>query len=82
MTNRIVLILALIIALTSCMTAPQSSWPQIAEQDLSRAQYNLGVAYETGDGVPRNYREAVRLYRFYQKIGRLISEVTWSVSRV
>ena len=34
-----------------------------AEQDYTRAQYNLGVMYAQGLGVPRNGVEAVRWYR-------------------
>jgi TPR repeat protein len=29
-----------------------------AQKGFSRAQYNLGVMYRDGDGVPRDYREA------------------------
>ena len=34
-----------------------------AEQGLAAAQYNLGVAYETGDGVMEDDAEAVRWYQ-------------------
>lgn len=34
----------------------------LAQSD-AQAQYNLGVAYHDGEGVPRDYSEAVRLYR-------------------
>ena len=34
-----------------------------AEQNYTRAQYNLGVMYAQGLGVPRNGEEAVRWYR-------------------
>jgi TPR repeat protein len=34
-----------------------------AEQGHAPAQYNLGVCYYYGNGVPQNYREAVRWIR-------------------
>jgi TPR repeat protein len=34
-----------------------------AEQGLARAQYNLGVKYANGDGVPEDDAEAVKWYR-------------------
>jgi len=38
-------------------------WEPLAEQGLAKAQFNLGVMHEYGDGVPQDYKEAVRLYR-------------------
>ena len=38
-------------------------WKPLAEQGLAKAQFNLGVMYEYGDGVPQDYKEAVRLPR-------------------
>ncbi len=35
----------------------------LAEQGIATAQYNLGVMYETSEGVPQDYAEAVRWYR-------------------
>jgi TPR repeat protein len=35
----------------------------IAEQGDASAQYNLGVMYANGYGVPQDYAEAVRWYR-------------------
>jgi TPR repeat protein len=34
-----------------------------AEQGLAQAQYNLGVCYANGEGVPQDEAEAARLYR-------------------
>lgn len=36
---------------------------QAAEQGNAKAQYNLGVCYENGQGVLQNYTEAVKWYR-------------------
>ena len=34
-----------------------------AEQGQREAQYNLGMLYENGSGVPRNYDEAAKWYQ-------------------
>ena len=34
-----------------------------ADQGLAQAQYNLGVMYEKGEGVPQDYAQAVKFYR-------------------
>ena len=36
---------------------------EAAEQGDPAAQFNLGMLYETGQGVPQNYAEAVKWYR-------------------
>lgn len=38
-------------------------WKPLAEQGDADAQYNLGVMYGDGDGVPQDYAEAMRWYR-------------------
>jgi TPR repeat protein len=38
-------------------------WRPLAEQGVPGAQYNLGVMYANGEGVPKDEREAVRWYR-------------------
>lgn len=35
----------------------------LADQGLSSAQYNLGVMYEHGEGLPQDYAEAAKWYR-------------------
>ena len=37
-------------------------WTPLAEGGNSRAQFNLGVMYDDGQGVPQDDKEAVRLY--------------------
>ena len=34
-----------------------------AAQGVSEAQYNLGLIYDYGHGVPQDYKEAVKWYR-------------------
>ena len=42
---------------------------ELAEQGDARAQYNLGVMYANGDGVPQDQAEAVRWYRLAAEQG-------------
>ncbi len=35
----------------------------LAEKGDAQAQYNLGVMYERGDGVPRDFKKAVKWFR-------------------
>jgi TPR repeat protein len=39
-----------------------AEWTPLAEQGDSDAQYNLGVMYATGEGVPENDKTAVKWY--------------------
>jgi hypothetical protein len=36
---------------------------ELAEEGDAESQFRLGVMYETGQGVPQDYAEAVRWYR-------------------
>ena len=38
-------------------------WTPLAEQGSARAQYNLGLICQKGDGVSQDYATAVKLYR-------------------
>ena len=38
-------------------------WRPLADQGDDNAQYNLGVMYERGQGVPQDYAQAVSWYR-------------------
>jgi hypothetical protein len=42
----------------------------LAEQGNADAQYNLGLMYNNGIGVPQDYAEAMRLYRIAAKQGQ------------
>jgi len=47
-------------------TAPPAmvKWYQrVANQGSAKAQFNLGLMYDAGQGVPQNYAEAVKWYR-------------------
>ena len=38
-------------------------WRPLAEQGWASAQFNLGVMYRNGQGVPQDYEEAVKWYQ-------------------
>jgi hypothetical protein len=38
-------------------------WRPLAKQGTAEAQYNLGVMYDKGRGVPQDHAEAVQWYR-------------------
>ena len=38
-------------------------WRPLAEQGVAEAQFNLGLMYYDGEGVPQDYAEAVKWYR-------------------
>ncbi len=44
-------------------------WRPLAAQGYAYAQYNLGGMFHEGQGVPRDYAEAVKWYRKAAKQG-------------
>jgi TPR repeat protein len=44
-------------------------WRPLAEQNNAKAQFNLGLMYAQGDGVPEDDAEAVRWYRLAAEQG-------------
>ena len=44
-------------------------WRPLAEQGVADAQFNLGVAYHAGQGVPQNTQEAIKWYRKAAELG-------------
>lgn len=40
-----------------------SAWKPLAEQGNARAQYNIGILYYNGQGVPKSYINAAQWYR-------------------
>jgi uncharacterized protein len=44
-------------------------WRPLAEQGGAEAQYNLGIMYYDGDGVPQNYAEAIKWHRLAAEQG-------------
>jgi TPR repeat protein len=55
-----------ILIFEKCMTKKFFLFKQIrkaADQGHAKAQYNLGVMYEKGEGVQQNYSEALKWYK-------------------
>ena len=44
-------------------------WKPLAEQGSASAQYNLGVMYDEGEGVPEDDKQAVKWYRLAAEQG-------------
>jgi TPR repeat protein len=49
-------------------------WEPLAKQGYADAQYNLGVMYENGQGVPQNHKTAVKWYRLAAKQGYALAQ--------
>ena len=54
-------------------------WKPLAERGNSRAQFNLGVMYDDGDGVPQDDNEAVRWYRLAAEQGDVDAQINLGV---
>jgi hypothetical protein len=54
-------------------------WRPLAEQGAAAAQYNLGLMYETGLGVPQDYTEAMRWDRKAAKQGLAVAQYSLAV---
>ncbi len=61
--KKILLIVTAIMLCSSAFCADIDSLKKAAEQGDVRAQFNLGLVYSFGDGVPQDYKESVRWYR-------------------
>ena len=44
-------------------------WKLSAEQEHAKAQFNLGVMYDAGEGVPQDDKEAVKWWRLAAEQG-------------
>jgi TPR repeat protein len=51
-------------------------WRLAAEQGNARAQYNLGVMHQKGEGVTQDYQEAVKWYRLAAEQGNASAQFT------
>ena len=49
-------------------------WTPLAEQGDNRAQYNLGLMYDNGDGVVQNYKTALKWYRLSAEQGNAFAQ--------
>ena len=49
-------------------------WRPLAEHGNANAQLNLGLVYEHGDGVSRDYKEAAKRYRLSAEQGEAAAQ--------
>jgi len=56
-----------------------TEWQPLAEQGDVRAQFNLGVMYHQGHGVPQDYTEAVKWYRLVAEQGDAVAQFNLGV---
>ncbi len=54
-------------------------WRPLAEQGDALAQYNLGLMYDTGQGVPQDDAEAVKWYRLAAEQGDALAQYNLSI---
>jgi TPR repeat protein len=59
---------------TSDVTTALSNWIVLAEQGNASAQSNLGLMYEHGNGVARNYNTAVNWYTLAAEQGDVVAQ--------
>ena len=60
-------------------THARQLWRPLADQGDATAQYNLGVEYANGQGVPQDYAEAVKWYRLAADQGDGYAQVNLGV---
>ncbi len=75
-------LLICLILFTGSAHAPPHDFDAVkkaAEQGHADAQYNLGVMYANGDGVPEDYAEAVRWFRKAAEQGDALAQARLGV---
>ena len=56
--------LSLVLLLLSCAEETElERTKRLANDGYADAQYNLGVMYDEGEGVPQDYKEAIKWYQ-------------------
>ena len=54
-------------------------WKPLAKQGNASAQFNLGMTYANGRGVPQDYKTAVKWYKLAAKQGLIDAQYTLGV---
>ena len=52
-------------------------WTPLAKQGDADAQFNLGLMYDKGQGVPQDYKTAVKWYRLAAEQGMPMPSSIW-----
>ena len=61
--KRIILSILLALLANSVLAIEMSEIEALAERGFAPAQFSLGIAYDTGDGVRQDHSKAVKWYR-------------------
>ena len=61
--TTLVLSLALMTSAVAAQSGAIATWLPLAEQETGAAQFELGMRYSNGDGVPEDHAEAVKWFR-------------------
>ena len=69
--KRLALAGLLILLAASASAADISKLKTLAESGFAPAQFNLGIAYDTGEGVRQDHTEAVKWYRLAAEQGHV-----------
>ena len=81
--HRTVLLAVLVVALGASIRAQDeqalADLRARAEAGEADAQFNLGVMYDNGEGVPQNYAEAMRWYRLAAEQGHAEAQGTLGI---
>lgn len=56
-----------------------ADWRKLANEGNANAQYNLGLMYDRGQGVPQDHAEAVRWYRLAAEQGSAAAQLNLGV---
>jgi uncharacterized protein len=73
------LVLLLLLAVSCDQTSDFDDTKALAEQGEASAQYNLGIMYANGEGVPENDAEAVKWYRLAAEQGYALAQYNLGV---
>ena len=72
-------VLLLCFLLASCGEEKEKTIQELAEAGDADAQYSMGWMYDTGDGVPKDYAEAVKWYRKAAEQGHAVAQFNLGV---
>ncbi len=59
--------------------AALNKWRPLAEKGDARAQYNLGVMYASGEGVPQDYKEVLKWLKLAAEQGNAEAQTSLGV---
>ena len=79
-TLRLAVTCGLLLSLGACEETPYPLTRAVAEQGNAEAQFSLGVAYDTGEGVVQDSAEALKWYRLAAEQGHASAQAKVGVT--